>query len=100
MLLALDFYLAEPREVVLVRPEGKTDGELLDPVRTRFAPWQVLVRHQQGSPSATPLADDRPPQKGLPTAYVCVKGACQLPVTDPQALAALLDRRPAAHAPA
>jgi len=100
MLLALDFYLAEPREVVLVRPEGKTDGELLDPVRTRFEPWQVLVRHQQGSPSATPLADDRPAQKGLPTAYVCVKGACQLPVTDPQALAALLDRRPAAHAPA
>src|SRR6202011_5980683 len=91
MLLALDLYLAEPREVVLVRPEGKTDGELLDSVRTRFEPWQVLVRHQDGSPPATPLADDRPAQKGLPTAYVCVKGACQLPVTDPRALAALLD---------
>src|SRR3989442_2629074 len=60
MLLALDFYLAEPREVVLVRPEGKTDGELLDSVRTRFEPWQVLVRHQHGSPPATPLPDDRP----------------------------------------
>src|SRR5467141_1811305 len=100
MLLALDFYLAEPREVVLVRPEGKTDEELLDPMRTRFEPWQVLVRHQDGSPPATPLADDRPAQKGLPTAYVCVKGACQLPVTDPKALAALLDGRQAAHAPA
>jgi uncharacterized protein YyaL (SSP411 family) len=80
---------------VLVRPEGKTDGELLDSVRTRFEPWQVLVRHQHGSPPATPLADDRPAQKGLPTAYVCLKGACQLPVTDPHALAALLDRTPA-----
>jgi len=95
MLLAVDFYLAEPREVVLVRPEGKTDVELLDPVRTRFEPWQVLVRHQYGSPPATPLANDRPAQKGLPTAYVCLKGACQLPVTDPGALAALLDGTPA-----
>src|SRR5204862_169022 len=33
MLLAVDFYLAEPREVVMVRPAGTTDVELLDPVR-------------------------------------------------------------------
>jgi uncharacterized protein len=91
MLLALDFHLSQPREVVLVRPPGRDDRELLDVVRKRFAPWQALVRHEEGSAPATPLAQDRPAQKGLPTAYVCVKGACQLPVTDPQALGALLE---------
>ncbi len=92
MLLALDFSLAEAREVVLVRPRSGDDRALLDVVRTRFGPAQVLLRQEEGFPPATPLAQDRPAQKGLPTAYVCVKGACQLPVTEPQALGALLDR--------
>jgi len=94
MLLALDFQLSEAREVVLVRPPKESDRTLLDQVRTRFAPAQVLVRHEEGTAPATALAKDRPAQDGRPTAYVCVRGACQLPVTDPQALAALLDREP------
>ena len=94
MLLAVDFLLAEPREVVLVRPEKGDDRELLDVVRRRFAPWQVLLRHREETPPATPLAESRPAQRGKATAYVCVRGACQLPVTEPQALAALLDRVP------
>jgi len=94
MLLAVDFLLAEPREVVLVRPAQGNDRDLLDVVRTRFAPWQVLIRHQQGSTPATPLAQDRPAQKEKTTAYVCVRGACQLPVTEPEPFAALLDRIP------
>ena len=98
MLLAADFHLSEPREVVLVRPKAQADAALLDRVRPRFEPWQVLVRHEEGSPPASALAKDRPAQGNKPTAYVCVRGACQLPVTDPQALAALLDRTPAAAA--
>ena len=90
MLLAVDFLLSEPREVVLVRPRGESDRALLDTVRGRFSPSQVLVRHEDGAPPATPLARDRPPKDGAPTAYVCVRGACQLPVTDPAQLAALL----------
>jgi len=98
MLLAVDFLLAEPREVVLVRPEKGDDRELLDVVRKRFAPWQVLLRHREETPPATPLAESRPAQRGKATAYVCVRGACQLPVTEPQPLAALLDRVPGATA--
>jgi len=94
MLLAVDFLLAEPGEVVLVRPAQGNDRDLLDVVRTRFAPWQVLIRHQQGSTPVTPLAQDRPAQKEKTTAYVCVRGACQLPVTEPEPFAALLDRIP------
>ena len=86
MLLAADFLLSEPREVVLVRPRAGSDTALLDVLRPRFAPAQVLVRHEEGAPPATPLAQDRPAQEGKATAYVCVRGACQLPVTEPIAL--------------
>jgi uncharacterized protein len=82
MLLAVDLLLADPREVVLVRPRGGSDEALLDVLRPRFAPSQVLVRHEEGDEAATPLARDRPAMSGLPTAYVCHRGACQLPVTD------------------
>ncbi|HZR07509.1 MAG TPA: thioredoxin domain-containing protein [Myxococcales bacterium] len=92
MLLAVDFLLSVPREVVLVRPADGSDRELLDIVRKRFAPSQVLIRHREGTPPATPLAEDRPARSGKTAAYVCLKGACQLPVTEPQDLAGLLDR--------
>jgi uncharacterized protein YyaL (SSP411 family) len=91
MLLAVDFLLSEPREVVLVRPRGGTDAALLDAVRPRFAPSQVLIRHEDGAPPATPLAQERPAQNGKATAYVCVRGACQLPVTESADLQRLLD---------
>ncbi len=90
MLLAVDFLLSEPREVVLVRPRGGDDSALLTTVRSQFSPSQVLVRHEDGAAPATPLARDRPAKDGVPTAYVCRRGACQLPVTEPSQLAALL----------
>ena len=90
MLLAADFLLSEPREVVLVRPRAGSDAALLDLIRPRFAPAQILVRHEEGAKPATPLAQDRPAQQGKAAAYVCVRGACQLPVTEPFALLKLL----------
>jgi uncharacterized protein YyaL (SSP411 family) len=90
MLLAVDFLLSEPREVVLVRPPGGSDAALLEVLRARFAPSQVLIRHQDGATPATPLAQDRPAKNGQATAYVCVRGACQLPVTESADLGKLL----------
>ena len=90
MLLAVDFLLEPAKEVVIVRPRGGSDAALLEPVRRRFSPSQVLVRHEDGAPPATPLADQRPPRDGVATAYVCVKGACQLPVTSAAELDKLL----------
>jgi uncharacterized protein len=90
MLLAVDFLLSPPREVVLVRPAGGSDAQLLDALRCRLAPSQVLVRHEEGTAPATPLAQDRPAQQGRATAYVCERGACQLPVTSAEELLQLL----------
>ena len=73
-----------------MRPRGGSDGELLDGLRARFDPWRVLVRHEEGTEAATPLARERPAQGGKATAYVCTQGACQLPVTSPEDLRKLL----------
>ena len=89
MLLAADFALAETKEIVLVRPRGGSDSPLLDVLRPKFLPQSVLVRAEEGAPEPA-LARDRPALRGEPTAYVCVRGACQLPVTAPADLAKLL----------
>ena len=89
MLLAVDFALAEVKEIVLVRPRGKDDAPLLDVLRPRFLPHSVLVRAEEGA-TAPALGRDRPAAGGRVTAYVCRGGACQLPVTDPAELAKML----------
>jgi uncharacterized protein YyaL (SSP411 family) len=89
MLLAVDFALAEVKEIVLVRPRGRGDAPLLDVRRPRFLPHSVLVRAEEGAAEPA-LARDRPALRGLPTAYVCLRGACQLPVTEPDELRKLL----------
>ena len=89
MLLAVDFALADTREVVLIRPASDADDALLEPLRRKFLPWQVLVRSAEGDADLareTPLVRDRPARDGRATAYVCQRGACQLPVTDPAEL--------------
>ena len=91
---ALDFYVSLPREIVIVGPtDNPATGAMLNEVSLRFMPNRVLV----GVPdSATPplkdspLLEQRVMQDGLPTAYVCENYACQLPVTDPAALASQL----------
>lgn len=85
MLLAVDFALAEVKEIVLVRPRGKDDAPLLDVLRPRFLPHSVLVRAEEGAAEPA-LAKDRPALGGRPTAYVCLRGACQLPVAEPAEL--------------
>jgi len=89
MLLAVDFALGETQEIVLVRPRGGADAPLLDALRPRFLPHAVLVRAEEGAAEPA-LARDRPALRGKPTAYVCVRGACQLPVTGPAELEKLL----------
>src|SRR5205823_14662539 len=74
MLLAVDFALADTREVVLIRPASDADDALLEPLRRKFLPWQVLVRSAEGDADLareTPLVRDRPARDGRATAYVC-----------------------------
>ncbi|PYL29233.1 MAG: thioredoxin domain-containing protein [Verrucomicrobia bacterium] len=98
MLVALDFSLSKPRQIVIAgkkdTPETKA---LLKEVHRHFLPKTILV-----------LADGAEGQKylgekneairaismveGKPAAYVCENFTCKAPVTDPKALAELLSK--------
>ena len=96
-LAALDFYLSTPKEIAIIGPYRKTQATqgLLNKIWSRYLPNKVLVGSD--SPDSTvgkynlPLLEGRGMIDGRPTAYVCQNYACQLPVTDPEALAAQLD---------
>ena len=94
-LSALDLYLGPTREVAIVGdPADPRTGALVDEVvRARFLPNAVLAvadpRNRQAV-QAIPLLRDRPQIDGLPTAYVCQRFACRLPVTRPEDLAVQL----------
>jgi len=84
LLQALDFRLAQVREVALV---GDELGPLERVVRDGFRPHLVLAG---GEPDGVPLLEGREPVDGRATAYVCEQFACRAPVTEPDQLEALL----------
>jgi hypothetical protein len=94
-LSALDFHLGPVAEVALVWPRGqeRAVGPLLDTVFGRYQPNRVLVGAAEGDPAGAglPLLAERTAVGGRPTAYVCQHYVCQLPVTEPDALARQLD---------
>jgi uncharacterized protein YyaL (SSP411 family) len=94
-LSALDFHLGPVAEVALVwRPgEERAMGPLLDTVFGRYQPNRVVVGAAEGEAAAAglPLLAERTTVGGRPTAYVCQHYVCQLPVTEPDALARQLD---------
>jgi uncharacterized protein len=84
LLRAVDFQLADVREVAVVGPEPEP---LLHTIRERFRPHVVLAG---GAADGVPLLEGREPVAGRAAAYVCQHFACQAPVTEPDELAALL----------
>jgi hypothetical protein len=87
LLCAIDFHTADVREVALVGPNL---GPLLDVVRERHRAHAVVAAAQDATGSAVALLAQRTALAGAATAYVCERFACQAPVSDPQALRAML----------
>jgi len=88
MLLALDFKLGEPKEVVIVTPDRPDQAEpFLSVLRRSFIPRKVVVvaaaaGEQQKLAKLVPLVRGKLALKGEVTAYVCQAGVCSLPTTD------------------
>jgi uncharacterized protein YyaL (SSP411 family) len=99
-LLALDFASDEPKEIAIVWPrDAGPDAArgLLDAVRRAFVPNRALAAASEADAPALgpliPFIADKTAAGGRATAYVCVRGRCELPVHEPEALTALLTRR-------
>ncbi len=85
LLSAIDFLLADVREVALVG-DGREPLERV--VRETFRPHVVLAG---GPEDGVPLLEGRSPVDGRAAAYVCERFACLRPVTEPDELRALLE---------
>ncbi len=96
MLVACEFFLSEPREVVLVGEKGAADTEALArTVQERFAAGRVLILVDSEETRAFLAAGNGAIRAmtaldGRATAYVCRNYACKLPVAEVGALAELL----------
>ena len=94
MLLALDFLLDRPKQVVVVLPRGAGNDEaapLLSVFRDKFVPNRVLsvVREGQEQEKAAriiPLVRGKEAVGGRVTAYVCEGRTCMPPTSDPAEL--------------
>jgi uncharacterized protein YyaL (SSP411 family) len=84
LLQALDFHFAAVKEVAIV---GAGAEPLERVVRGEFRPHVVVAG---GPADGVPLLEGREPVDGRAAAYVCERFACRAPVTEPDALAALL----------
>jgi uncharacterized protein YyaL (SSP411 family) len=96
-LLALDWATDRPREIAIVRPAGTAaDGAepLAAVLRKTFLPNVVRVEAREDQVAAiarfAPVVEGKVATSGKATAYVCERGACQLPTHDPAVLAGQL----------
>jgi len=93
LLSALEQTISRPQEIAIIgEPADARTQALLSEVRKRFLPNAVLAGAATDAAAASvavlmPLLAGRSQTNGAPTAYVCENFACQLPVTEPQALA-------------
>ena len=93
MLCALDFFLAKPKEIVLVGARTHPAmNDLLGKIYGRYVPNKTLVVVDGNNRSrlVPAAAQGKAAINGQPTAYVCHNFTCSQPVTDWDALEKLL----------
>ena len=93
MVAAADFLADPPRQIVVVGPRDRADTRaMLAAVHRRFVPNKVVLLADgdeglRALAEAHPYLENATMQDDKATAYLCEGGACQLPTTDPEALA-------------
>jgi uncharacterized protein YyaL (SSP411 family) len=96
MLVALDYSLSKPQQIVIVGKKNVPETKaLLKEVHRHFLPKTILVLADGGEGQRYLGEKNEPiramsPVDGKPAAYVCENFTCKAPVTDPRELAKLL----------
>ena len=95
-LVALDFSLSKPTQIILAGSRDSADTRALqNAIHSRFLPVKVLVladasgRELLGT--ALPVLNTVAMMNGKAAAYVCEDYSCRLPTANPETLAKLLD---------
>ena len=90
MLLAVDFYLDTPKQILVVAPRGEKGAAdpLMTVFRGRFLPNRVFSvvsagEEQERNARFVPLLRGKEAAGGRATAYVCENRTCGLPTNDP-----------------
>jgi len=93
MLCAVHWVLNPPKEVAIVGPKDREDTQaLLKAAHRPFTPNKVVAlldpeaQDTEAAQATVPLLRERVPVDNTAAAYVCKDFACDLPVTDPNAL--------------
>jgi len=91
LVLALQFHLGDPREVVIAgQPDDPRTTALREAAWRTFPAPQVVALVHEGNRQAleklSPVFAGKTPIDGVPAAYVCRRGVCEKPITDPAAL--------------
>ena len=90
MLTALDFYLDDAKQIVIVKPDPQADSlPMLRALGRTHVPNRVLVStiegvHLDAMESLSPLVDGKVAVGGKVTAYVCKRQVCLKPTSDPK----------------
>lgn len=96
MLLAVDYYLDKPREIIIVTPDENNDaGLFLDIISKQFLPSRIIDVVSEGNDLEShnkilPLIKGKTAIDGKITVYVCEAGVCKLPTTDPEMFRTLI----------
>jgi len=92
MLVALDFSLQKPKQIVIAgKPDATDTKRMLRAVHERFLPARIILL-VDGGPAQAELSKRLPflkgiaPKDGKATAFVCENYACKLPTTDVEQL--------------
>jgi len=93
MLLAVEFYLDAPLEIIIVTPGADRNAGLpfLKEFNRQFIPNRILVvvddQSIQAASRLIPLVREKSSSDGKAMAFVCKKGACKMPAADPAVFA-------------
>ncbi|MDP6348192.1 MAG: thioredoxin domain-containing protein [Chloroflexota bacterium] len=91
-LVALEYHFSNAHEIAIIGDlESPATRALLDVVNRGLRPAQVLAAGPPVDITPVPLLRGRGTVGGAPTAYVCRDFVCDLPIVDPEALAARLN---------
>jgi uncharacterized protein YyaL (SSP411 family) len=83
MFIALDFYLDNSKEVVVVGPEqSKEKDAVITMLRTEFLPNKTVGYISPDSKSSFPVFENKVTAEGRTIVYVCENNVCKFPTED------------------